>query len=150
MTVTTPVRALFAVAASRLASGEWGHDRERRAGEGDIHASYSSDLIAMKDRVRKPFKLRKAFYVAVGILHGPDGVEEATAYRLVPAGAFPSRCLTYGQRGAEGGHDAARELAEGFHHGLRVTRGGEAYVLSGPPVTLVPSIEPERVQAELF
>lgn len=43
--------------------------------------------------------------------------------------------------------EAARGDPDGFYHGMRVQRGGEELVLSGPPIELVPG---ESRQGELF
>lgn len=55
------------VPPSRLAPGEWSHELIRQIGEGDIHASYSADRIAMSNAVRRPFQHAGARWVCVGI-----------------------------------------------------------------------------------
>lgn len=132
------------VSPGRLASGRWCHQTHRQQGEGDISASYSADRIAMQGRVRAPFRLQGWPCVAVSLSR--NGAE---AYRLVPEGAFDGEPTTYAEKVRAADGERARNDPQGFHHGMRVTHGGSAYVLSGPPIRIVPG-DPEPKQANLF
>lgn len=118
------------VEASRL---EWPtSENGKRAGPGDIHASYSGDTIAFRNTVRKPFLWRGEQWVAVS-LTGIGGIQQAEAFRLVAVEWFQGATTTYTDRCAyERAARAARRDPMGFYHGIRVKRGGATYVLSGP------------------
>jgi hypothetical protein len=130
-------RVTIPVNPARLAWGSYDHKRNRDTGEGDIHASYSADTIATASRVRKAFRWQAQLMVTVS-LSGRGGIEQAEAYSLVPPKAFSGRPTTYTQRTAQAGDaEAARNDPKGFYHGMQVTCGRDAFLLSGPPVVFV-------------
>jgi len=61
----------------RLSHGRWNPATEQYTREGDIIASYSGDTIGMAGRVRRPFSLNSAFWIATSV--GPSGKEAAIA-----------------------------------------------------------------------
>lgn len=129
--------------SSRLAPGEWSHDLNRQIGEGDIHASYSADRIAMSNAVRRPFLHASCRWVCVGI-----GVNYSVqAYRLVHRSAFAGASTTYAVKVGLNRGDDARSDPMGFYHGIAVRSGGEEFVLCGPAVHFVPG---EELQRSLF
>jgi hypothetical protein len=79
--VTIPVNPV------RLAWGRYDHERNRDTGEGDIHASYSADTIAVTGKIRKAFRWQAQLMVTVS-LSGRGGIEQAEAYRLIQLKAF--------------------------------------------------------------
>ena len=136
------------VEASRL---DWPEqERGKHTAGGDIHTSYSADTIAFQSTVRKPFLWKGEAWVAVG-LTGIGGVEQAEAVRLVAAESFKGTITTYRDRCAnERAARAARRDPMGFYHGVRVKRGGAAFVLSGPEERFVagtPSLFEDAVPA---
>jgi hypothetical protein len=160
--MTTPQEAfdeaeivMISVKPSRLAWGRYDHERNRGIGEGDIHASYSADTIATSGKIRKAFRFQGRLMVTVS-LSGRGGVEQAEAYNVIPMKAFTGTPTTYHEKTGEAdAAEAARNDPQGFYHGMKVTCGREAYILSGPPVVFVAtrpdeqaSIEPE--QLDLF
>mgnify|MGYP007059504006 CR=1 FL=1 len=143
-TTYTDIPTTIEVSPHRLEFGRWCHHQERTIGEGDISASYSGDLIALKNRVRQPFRLQGWLCVAVGI--GPQTVK---AYRLLSLDQFTGAPTTYREKLRANHGDDARRDPNGFYHGMRVQRGGSVYVLCGPPISIVPG-QPEPTQSELF
>lgn len=122
---------------ARLGWGSYDQKRNREIGEGDIHASYSADTIATAGRVRRAFRWQAQLMVTVS-LSGRRGVEQAEAYSLVPIKVFGGAPTTYAQKTARAEDaEAARNDPKGFYHGMQVTCGREAFVLSGPPVVFV-------------
>jgi hypothetical protein len=132
--------ATIKVPPSRLAPREWSHDLNRQIGEGDIHASYSADRIAMSNAVRRPFLHAGSRWVCIGI-----GVNYSVqAYQLVHPSAFRGTPTTYGAQVALNQGDDALADPMGFYHGMSVRSGGETLVLCGLPVHFVPGEEPQR------
>ena len=130
----------------RLSHGRWNPATEQYTREGDIIASYSGDTIGMAGRVRRPFSLNSAFWIATSV--GPYCV---TAYRLTPAEAFDGAATTYPEKTASDGGESARNDPNGFYHGMKVTFRGNAFVLCGPPVAITPSqAPPPLTQGLLF
>jgi hypothetical protein len=71
-------------------------------------------------------------------LSGQGGIEQAEAYSLLPLKVFRGAPTTYAQKAARAEDaEAARNDPKGFYHGMQVTCGSEAFVLSGPPVVFV-------------
>jgi hypothetical protein len=141
-------RETFAVHPARLA---W-RDAGREICEGDIHASYSADVIAMSGRVRKPFKWKDAPCVCTGIsgsaLTG-NGMQVHEAYRIVPVKMFTGTMTTYCERTARAeGAEAARNDPNGFYHGMKIKHGMEGFVLCGPPIRFIAEASPERPDGE--
>ena len=71
--------------------------------EGDIHASYSADVIATSGRVRKPFKWKDGLYICTSISGSgltESGMQEHEAYRIVPVGMFTGTTATYREKTA--------------------------------------------------
>lgn len=132
----------FEVDADRLA---WGRDGKT---EGDIHASYSADMIASSSRIRKPFTFMGRDFVAVSFRYGDE--EQATAYALLPRRAFNGAATRYADKTARDHGDKARADPQGFYNGMTVRRGKDAYVLCGPPVTFRPRHHEAPTQAGLF
>ena len=116
--------------------------------EGDIHASYSADVIASNGRVRKPFRWNDALYVCTSISGSgltDSGKEEHEAYRLVPARTFMVNTTTYHAKTARAEDaEAARNDPNGFYHGMAIKHGGEIFVLCGPPIRFTADRSPER------
>lgn len=145
---------IHTVSADRLAWGEWDHQKGRDLGEGDIHSSYSADIIAQESKVRKPFTFAGSLWVVVG-MSGHGGVEQADAYRLIPARMFQGiAATTYREKtGTADGAESARADPLGFYHGMTVKCGKESYVLCGPPALFVAGperSEPTPQQLPLF
>jgi hypothetical protein len=137
-------RETVAVHPARLA---W-RGAGREICEGDIHASYSADVIAMNGRVRKPFKWKDALCVCTSIsgsgLTG-SGVEEHEAYRIVPVKMFTEATKTYGEKTDKAEDaEAARNDPNGFYHGMIIKHGSESFVLCGPPIRFTADASPER------
>lgn len=143
MTNSIPSEAIR-VPRWRLKSGYWCHTANRQQDQGDIRAAYSADLIAMENRIRRPFRLQGWLCVTVGLRNQPE--EHAVAYQLLELSAFDGVSTTYGQRD----HDAARQSTEGFYHGMTVKHGKRTYVLVGPPIVIYGNGDPELVQGSLF
>lgn len=135
------------VSPDRLAAGDWDHAAGKQFGEGDMHAAYSADTIAIHGHVRAPFRFQGAFWVTVSIGHQPSVRIEA--YRLVPEQAFCEPARSYSEKVREGGGEPARNDPRGFYHSMRVTWAQRPFVLSGPPVTFLPGA-PEPTQCDLF
>jgi hypothetical protein len=138
----------ISVPKSRLVSGVWKGDRE--TGEGDIHASYSADLIAMTGKVRAPFRHGSHLWICVGI-RGRE--PELEAYRLTPESMFTDPVTSYSAKVSRDSGDAARNDPQGFYHGMAVEHGGMRYVLSGPPSLFIADPEAETTvpaQLDLF
>jgi hypothetical protein len=116
--------------------------------EGDIHASYSADLIAEGGRVRKPFRWRDGLWVCTGISgsgHTESGTQEHEAYRIVPVRIFTGTMKSYREKTARAEDaEAARNDPNGFYHGMAITHGGESFVLCGPPIRFTAETSPER------
>jgi len=136
--VTIPVNP------ARLAWGKYDHARNRDVGKGDIHASYSADLIATDGKIRKAFRWQAKSMVTIS-LSGMGGVDQAEAYQLIPFKAFAGTPRTYAEKtGAAEDAEAARNDPNGFYHGMMVKQGREMFVLSGPPVVFVAEAGPDR------
>ncbi len=133
----------YEVDPARLAHGKWSHDLEVQIGEGDIVAAYSADLIGMAGRIRRPFTFRSGLWTCVGISNVDTCM--AQVYRLVAVEAFAGTPTTYAVKTRDA--DAARSDPAGFYHGMAVRYGGLTYVITGPPVELVPG---QVAQASLF
>lgn len=132
------------VNAGRLAWGKHDHARNRDVGKGDIHASYSADIIASEGRIRTAFRWQARLMVAVS-LSGMGGVDQAEAYQLIPLKSFAGTPQTYAEKtGAAEAAEAARNDSNGFYHGMTVKQGRELFVLSGPPVVFVAEAGPDR------
>ncbi len=116
--------------------------------EGDIHASYSADVIAMSGRVRKPFKWKGAPCVCTSISGSgltDTGMQEHEAYRIVPVGMFKETTVTYREKTARAEDaEAARNDPNGFYHRMTIKHGGESFVLCGPPMRFTAEASPER------
>jgi len=116
--------------------------------EGDIHASYSADVIAANGRVRRPFTWKGAPYVCTSISGSrltDSGKEEHEAYRLVPARTFTGNTATYHDKTARAEDaEAARNDPSGFYHGMTIKHGAEVFVLCGPPIRFTADTSPER------
>lgn len=136
----TSAPATIDLPPSRLAPGEWSHDLNRQIDQGDIHASYSADRIAMSNAVRRPFLHAGTRWVCVGM--GANRV--ARAYRLVHPSVFDGTPTSYAVKVAVNGGDDARSDPMGFYHGMTVRSGREDLVLCGPPIHFVPGQEPQR------
>ena len=128
---------------ARLRPGVWSHENERLNGEGDIRASYSGDAIALRGRVRRPFRFQNRLWVCVGTSGG--SVLTAKAYRLVEARFFVGETVTYTEKTRDS--EAARRDPLGFYHGMAVMHGGKPCVLVGPCAEFVAG---EEVQLNLF
>jgi hypothetical protein len=120
-----------------------------RLGErGDIHRSYSADLIATREGVRTPFRHSGQMWVCVSIAGSGltrSGFSELQAYRLTPESLFVGTPTTYNARmSTAGAAEAARNDPFGFYNGISVRLGSEAFVLTGPPVHFVPDASPSR------
>ena len=131
-------RTIHRVPASRLAWGVYDSEKDRTVGEGDIHASYSADKIAMESRVRNPFRFSDALWVNTG-MSGYGGNWQAEAYRLVARELFSGSPTSYHEKPDA---EAARNDPNGFYHGMLVVCGRRSFVLCGPPVLF--TAEPER------
>ena len=132
--------AIFTVAASRLAYGEYDHLTGRYVGIGDIRASYSADVIATEGRIRAPFVHEGVLYVAVG---GTN--TETKAVALAHPRQFPRAMMTYHEKSRAG---AAGSDPFGFYDGIRVKCGAVAYVLCGPGVIFKGDKALNRVASE--
>ncbi len=136
--ITVPVNP------ARLAWGRYDHKRNRDSGEGDIHASYSADIIASAGKIRKSFRWQAQLMVTIN-LSGRAGAEQAEAYQLVPFKAFAGTPMSYAEKiGTAENAEAARNDPNGFYHGMTVKQGQDKFVLSGPPVVFVADESPER------
>lgn len=133
----------YEIEPDRLAHGNWSHELNKTFGEGDISASYSADTIGMHGRVRKPFVFQGVLWVCVGRCSHPR--EQVKAYRLVHEHRFEGEPTTYAEKTRD--CEAARNDPNGFYHGMRVTHGGQRYVLSGPQALFIAG---EREQLGLF
>ena len=140
-------RKIVAVHPARLAWKPAG----REICEGDIHASYSADLIAERGRIRKPFKWQGGLCVCTGISGAgltESGRQEHEAYRIVPARMFTGTMKSYREKTARAADaEAARNDPNGFYHGMTITHGGEMVVLCGPPMRFTEELSPERPDA---
>lgn len=137
-------RETAAVNPARLA---W-RDTGREICEGDIHASYSADLIAECGRIRKPFKWQDGLCVCTGISSAgltASGTQEHEAYRIVPARMFTGTMKGYREKTARAEDaEAARNDPNGFYHGMTIRHGAENFVLCGPPIRFSAAASPER------
>ncbi len=137
-------RETVAVNPSRLA---WG-DVSRKICEGDIHASYSADVIAMTGRVRKPFNWNGVLCVCTGISGSgltESGMQEHEAYRIVPVEMFTGTRTTYREKTARAeSAEAARNDPSGFYHGMTIKHGTLTFVLCGPPIRFAAEASPQR------
>jgi hypothetical protein len=120
----------------------------RETCEGDIHASYSADVIAANGRVRKPFMWRDGLYVCTSIRGAgltDSGMAEHEAYRLVPMRTFAGTTATYHDKTArDDDAEAARKDPNGFYHGMTIKHGAESFVLCGPPIRFTAESSPGR------
>jgi hypothetical protein len=137
-------RETVAVHPARLA---W-RGAGRETCEGDIHASYSADVIASNGRVRKSFTWNGGLYVCTSITGSAltdSGMPEHEAYRIVPVKMFTGTTKTYHDVTARAEDaEAARNDPNGFYHGMTIKHGGESFVLCGPPVSFTAETSPER------
>jgi hypothetical protein len=137
-------RETFAVHPARPA---W-RGASRETCEGDIHASYSADVIASNGRVRKPFSWKDGLCVCTSISGSgltDSGTQEHEAYRIVPVKMFTGTTKTYGEKTDKAQDaEAARKDPNGFYHGMTITHGGESFVLCGPPITFTAETSPQR------
>jgi hypothetical protein len=137
-------RDTVAVNPARLA---W-KSASRETCEGDIHASYSADLIADGGRIRKPFKWRDGLWVCTSISGSgltDSGMPEHEAYRIIPARMFKGAMKSYREKTAKAEDaEAARHDPNGFYHGMTIMHGGETVVLCGPPIRFTAESSPER------
>lgn len=130
----------FIVPAWRLA---WGVHEKR---EGDISAAYSADKIADKgSKIRTPFRYAGKLWCTVGMagsaVSGHDK-PTASAYQLVSLRMFNGETTDY--------NNHHLSPSKGYH-GMKVSRGGTAYVLVGPGCTFVSDgSEEEAPQEGLF
>jgi hypothetical protein len=103
----------------------------RETCEGDIHASYSADVIASNGRVRKPFRWKDGLYVCTSISGSgltDSGMQEHEAYRMVPAKMFTGTPANYHDKTARAEDAAAaRNDPNGFYHGMTVTHSTESH-----------------------
>lgn len=132
-------RETHAVDPDRLAMGQWDDEQKRDIGEGDIHASYSADVIAMMGKVRKSFIFQGQPWVGTNNVFWSNREEcgaAATAYRLVPLNHFKGKAVSYAEKTLD--CNAARADPNGFYHGIRVLHRGQPHVLCGPPVNFIP------------
>ncbi len=139
------------VPPSRLAAGTWKGGRE--IGEGDIHASYSADLISMTGKVRTPFRHGAYLWACVAIVGRGDQGQEFEAYRLTPPGLFTEPVTSYNAKIRIEGGDAARNDPKGFYQGMSVDHGGKRWVLTGPPGLFIADAQtasPAPAQLDLF
>jgi hypothetical protein len=137
-------RETFAVHPARLAWKGAGGE----VCEGDIHASYSADVIAMRGSVRKPFRWKDGLCVCTSISGSgltDSGTEEHEAYRIVPSRTFTGTMTTYGKK-TDRAEDAqaARNDPNGFYDGMTIKHGAEIFVLCGPPIRFTADTSPER------
>src|SRR6202000_1436100 len=74
-----------------------------------------------------------------------SGFKELEAYRLTPSSLFVGLPTSYRERTSTAdASEAARNDPFGFYHGMRVKRGSELFVMTGPSVRFVPEISPSR------
>jgi len=129
---------------ARLAWGRFDHRRNRDAGEGDIHASYSADTIATSGKIRKAFRWQAQLMVTVS-LSGRGGTDQAEAYQLIPLKTFTGLPMTYAEKiGTAESAEAARNDPNGFYHGITVKQGQDVWAMAGPPVVFVADERPDR------
>jgi len=137
-------RETFAVNPARLASRTAG----KEICEGDIHASYSADVIGMSGQIRKPFRWNGALCVCTSITGSgltSSGIQEHEAYRIVPVEIFEGSPTTYrGKTVRAEAAEAARNDPNGFYHGITIKHGTGIFVLCGPPMTFTAEAVPER------
>jgi hypothetical protein len=140
-------RETVAVHPARLA---W-RGAGRQVCEGDIHASYSADVIAMQGRVRKPFMWKGELYACTSISGSgltQSGTQEHEAYRIVPVEMFTGTKKTYGEKTHKAEDaEAARNDPNGFYHGMTIKHGAEILVLCGPPIRFTAETSPGRPDA---
>jgi hypothetical protein len=154
--MSRPFPGIIEVDPKRLQFGTYEHTTEREAGEGDICASYSADVIAMAGKIRRPFKWNDSLRVCTGCAGSAlteTGKHEHEVYRLVPLSIFKDAPTTYSKKVNLEGGDTARNDPNGFYHGMIAKHGKETYVLSGPPVRFVAADAPTRpdpAQLDLF
>jgi hypothetical protein len=141
----TVERETITVSASRLASGTYDHEHDREIGTGDIHASYSADTIATSGKIRHLFRHAGNLLATVG-MSGAGGIDQAEAYRVVPAAMFKGEPTTYREKVHHDGGETARNDPLGFYNGMKAVCGGKQWVMQGPPVRFV--AEPERPDAK--
>jgi hypothetical protein len=124
------------VSASRLAMGQWSHERNKQLNEGDISAAYSADTIASQGKIRRPFRLMGWLYTTVS-MSGTAHNTTATAYRLVAVKHFEGTPRTY--------QESFREprSEKGFY-------GGQKHVLVGPKVAIGKSGTAKPTQGSLL
>jgi hypothetical protein len=144
MAGTGAQRETFAVNPARLARSA----AKKEHCEGDIHASYSADNIAMGQPIRKPFKWNGSLCVCTSIAGSAltdSGMQEHEAYRIVPVQMFKGTPTTYKEKMSRAESAvAARNDPSGFYHGMTVKHGKESFVLCGPPIRFTPEPPPIR------
>ena len=137
-------RGTIAVHPPRLAWRSAG----RETCEGDIHASYSADVIASNGRVRKPFTWKGALYVCTSISGSAltdSRMQEHEAYRMVPVRMFTETTKTYSEKTDKAEEaEAARNDPKGFYHGMTIKHAGESFALCGPPIRFTAESSPDR------
>lgn len=89
----------------------------------DVEGSYSADVLAYGNAVRKPFQFEGAEWTATALIWHSDN-RTAVAYRLVPKAAYD----------ADGDAQTGNWETHGSYHGWRVA---DKWVLLGPPVRFV-------------
>jgi len=119
---------------------------------GDIDRSYSADLIATNERVRKPFQYLGELWICTSITGWGltrSGHREHEAYRLTRERAFIGVPMSYrAKTGTAEAAETARNDPFGFYHGMAVKHGSEAFVMSGPPLRFIGPSRPEPDPAE--
>jgi hypothetical protein len=116
-------------------------DSLRLSDRGDISNSYSADLID-NGRIRKPFRYNGQLYVCTSSASGcyPHGIREAEAYRLLSATLFDGPTTDLQTKVGRDNGASARSDPNGFYHAITITKQGQQYVLTGPPLTFLPNI----------
>ena len=104
-----------------------------------IGASYSADRISEGTAVRRPVEFEGNLYVVTG-----SGMGKVEAYQLVPSEEFTGEVRTYkvpAGRESDEYYESLRNDPAGFYHGMLVKRGKVDYVLVGPEVTFVTTVD---------
>lgn len=114
---------------ARLSSGYGSGERE-----GDIYASLCLDKIP-EQKVTRPFRCKGMLLVATNITFAAP--RTAAAYQLLPEEEFEGQSVTYREKVMVDGGEAARNDPNGFYHGMKVSHASKAYVMTGPPITLI-------------
>jgi hypothetical protein len=98
-----------------------------------IHRSFSALAIMNGASINEPFSLNGDLWVSVsanGVGMTQTGKDEFEAYRLVPKADFPGESVSYATK-ISGRYGPPEPL--GLYHGVQARRGGEEFVLVGPP-----------------